>query len=237
MTRILLSLSVVGLLGVLVAGMQNDPMEQELAQIRHAIADIGLRVSRLEHADGVPAGPIDPGSPASAGQPVARSMVLVGIQTADNPPPNQDQINDLQDDIDALQKNVTFHENQLDRVAGGTYYVGGYYSGGHYGYNHSVSGRNNQETAQRDMANRYATQLSIKRQQLDKLQQAATQPLQIIHGHDGDVIFTLRTKVNLAKALKTINIGDTVTWRGERDSADDNSETWLISSIRKIERP
>lgn len=236
-TRTLFSLGVVGLLAVLVAGMQNDPMEQELAQIRHAIADIGLRVSRLEHADGVPAGPIDPGSPPSAGLPVARSIVVVGIQTADNPPPNQDQINDLQDDIDALQKNVTFHENQLDRVAGGTYYAGGYYSGGHYGYNHSVNGRNNQETAQRDMANRYATQLSIKKEQLDKLQQAATQPLQIIHGHDGDVIFTLRTKVNLSRALKKINIGDTVTWRGERDSADDNSETWLISSIRKIERP
>ncbi len=236
MTRILFSLGVVGLLAVLVAGMQDDPVEQELAQIRHAIADLGLRVARLEHGEGMAAGPIDPGSPASASPPVARSMVVVGIQTADNPPPNQDQINELQDDIDALQKTVNFHENQLDRVAGQTYYAGGYYSGGHYGYNHSIQGRNAQEEAQQHMAGRYATQLAIKKEQLDKLQQAATQPLQIIHGHDGDVIFTLRTKVNLARALKTINIGDTVTWRGERDSADDNSETWLISSISKIER-
>ncbi len=86
------------------------------------------------------------------------------------------------------------------------------------------------------MADRYATQLALKKEQLDKLQRAATQPLQVIHGHDGNVIFTLRTKVNLARALKSINIGDTVTWRGERSSADDNSETWLISSISKIER-
>ncbi len=236
MTRTLFSLGVVGLLAVLVAGMQDDPVEHELAQIRHAIADLSLRVSRLEHADGVAAGPIDPGSPASAGQPVARSMVVVGIQTADNPPPNQDQIDELQDDIDALQKTVNFHEDQSDRVSGQSYYVGGYYSGGHYGYNHSIQGRNAQEEAQQHMAGRYATQLAIKKEQLDKLQRAATQPLQVIHGHDGNVIFTLRTKVDLARSLKSINIGDTVTWRGERSSADDNSETWLISSIKKIER-
>ncbi len=109
-------------------------------------------------------------------------------------------------------------------------------SGGHYGYDHSINGRNAQEMAQQHMAGRYATQLAIKKEQLDKLQRAATQPLQIIHGHDGNVIFTLRTRVNLARSLKSINIGDTVTWRGERSSADDNSETWLISSIKKIER-
>jgi hypothetical protein len=235
-TRILISLGVVGLLAVLVAGMQDDPMEQEFARIRHAIADIGLRVSRLEHGEGVAPGPVDPGSSASAGQAVARSMVVAGIQTADNPPPNQDQTNELQDDIDALQKTVNFHKDQSDRVAGNTYYVGGYYSGGHYGYDHSTSGRNAQEMAQQHMADRYATQLSIKKEQLDKLRHAAAQPIQIIHGHDGNVIFTLRTTVDLAKSLKSINIGDTVTWRGERSSADDNSETWLISSIKTIER-
>ncbi len=236
MIRILLSLCIVGLLAVLVAGMQDDPVERELAQLRQAVADIGLRVSRLEHGAGVAAGPVDAGSAASASPPVARSMVVAGIQTADNPPPNQDQVDELQDDIDALQKTVNFHENQLDRVAGQTYYAGGYYSGGHYGYNHSVNGRNAQETSQRHMADRYATQLAIKKEQLDKLQRAATQPLQIIHGHDGNVIFTLRTNTDLARSLKTINIGDTVTWGGERSSADDNSETWLISSIKKIER-
>ncbi len=35
--------------------------------------------------------------------------------------------------------------------------------------------------------------------------------------------------------FKNINIGDTVAWRGERVSADDSSETWLITSIDKIE--
>jgi hypothetical protein len=41
-------------------------------------------------------------------------MVVGGIQTADNAPPNQDQIDQLQDDIAALQKTVNFHEDQLD---------------------------------------------------------------------------------------------------------------------------
>ncbi len=50
-----------------------------------------------------------------------------------------------------------------------------------------------------------------------------------------NVIFTLKTKHNLSGDFKNINIGDTVTWRGERVSADDSSETWLITSIDKIE--
>ncbi len=236
MSRILFSLGVVGLLAILVAGMQDDPVERELAQLRHAVADIGLRVSRLEHGEGVTPRPVDPGSTASANATVARSMIVGGIQTADNPPANQDQVDELQDDIDALQKTVNFHEDQSDRVSGQSYYVGGYYSGGHYGYDHSITGRNAQEMAQQQMAGRYSSQLAIKKRRLDKLQQAAAQPLQIIHGHDGNVIFTLMTRVNLARNLKSINIGDTVTWGGERSSADDNSETWKISSIKKIER-
>ncbi len=223
--------ALVGLMAVAQSGSAG-----ELAQLRHALADLGLRVSRLEHAGGVAARPVDPGNPASAEQGEARSMVVVGIQTADNPPPNQDEINELQDDIDALQKTVNFHADQASRVEGNTYYAGGYYSGGHYGYSHTINGRNAQENAQHDMTNRYATQLAIKKRKLDNLKHAAAVPHQIIHGHDGEVIFTLRTKFDLARKLKTINIGDTVTWRGERVSADEGSEAWSISSIKKLER-
>ncbi len=130
---------------------------------------------------------------------------------------------------------MNFHQDQAARVSGETYYVGGYWGNGHYGYNHSNTGRNRQEMAQHEMAGRYATQLSIKKQTVDDLQHAAAQPHQIIHGHDGNVIFTLKTKTNLSRTLKDINIGDTITWRGERVSADASSETWTISSIEKLE--
>jgi hypothetical protein len=162
-------------------------------------------------------------------------MIVGGIQQAMNSPDNRDDIEDLKEDIDSLQQTVNHHQDQAARVSGETYYVGGRWSDGHYGYNHSNAGRNRQEMAQHEMAARYATQLSNKKQELDKLQHAAGQPLQIIHGHDGNVIFTLKANSNLSKYLKNINIGDTVTWRGERVSADQNSETWLISSIDKVE--
>ena len=198
------------------------------------VGDLGLRVSRLEHADGVTPGAVYSTEDSVSSDNVARSMVVGGIQMAANPPANQDEIEDLNYDIDSLQDTVNFHQDQAARVSGDTYYRGGYWSNGHYGYNHSNSGRNRQEMAQHEMAGRYATQLSIKKQTVDDLQHAAAQPHQVIHGHDGNVIFTLRTKTNLTRELKNINIGDTITWRGERVSADQNSETWLISSIDKI---
>ena len=87
--------------------------------------------------------------------------------------------------------------------------------------------------AQREMADRYATLGANKRQKADRLERAAEEPGQIIHGHDGDVIFTLRTNQSLSVELKDINIGDTITWA--RVSADSNSETWDVSSIRKVD--
>ncbi len=234
MKRILISLGVCGMLVMLLSATQDDPVGQELAHLRKMVADMGLRVSRLEHAAGVSPGAVDSSHGSASSDNVARSMVVGGIQQAKNPPANQDEIQDLNEDIDALQQTVNFHEDNASRVSGDTYYVGGYWSDGHYGYNHSNVGRNRQEMAQHQMTGRYASQLAGKKRQLDKLQHAAAEPHQILHGHDGDVIFTLKTKHNLSRYLKNINIGDTVTWRGERVSSDDSSEIWMITWIDKI---
>jgi hypothetical protein len=233
--RILIGISVGVVLAFLVAGTQDDSVSKDFGQIRMAVADLGLRVGRLEHADGVAHGPVDD-SAAVTDQTVVRSMVVGGIQTAESQPPDPDQVQQLQRDIDALQKTVDTHQDNVQRVAGNTYYVGGYYSGGHYGYDHSRSGRNDLEQSQQQMANRYAAQLAIKKKQLDDLMQAAKVPHQIIHGHDGDVFFTLRTRQSLSDELRSISIGDTVTWGGTRDNADGQSEEWTLSSIHKVER-
>jgi len=120
------------------------------------------------------------------------------------------------------------------RAASRTYARSGYYRDHHYAHRCSNYGREREEMSQRQMANRYATLASIKRKKADRLERAAAQPGQIIHGHDGDVIFTLRTKYSLSTELENISIGDTITWAGTRVSADGDSETWDISSIRKL---
>ena len=51
-------------------------------------------------------------------------------------------------------------------------------------------------------------------------------------GHDGNMIISLETKHNLTESLDNFAIGDTVTWTGQRVSADDDSESWRISTIK-----
>ena len=85
------------------------------------------------------------------------------------------------------------------------------------------------------MANRYATQLSNKKQQLDAMKHAANMTTQIIHGHDGETIVTLDTMSDMSSELANIKIGDVITWNGKRLEASAKSETWQAESIRKIE--
>jgi hypothetical protein len=229
MTVVLTVAAIAGL-----AAMQ-DTQDQDITNLRKQLADLGLRVSRLEHAAGANPGAVDRSHGDTSADNVARSMVVVGIKPAPPRPLDQGELQDLRGDAEALQATATDHMDKEDRVAGDTYYVGGYYSDGHYGYRHTNAGRQRQEVAQRDMANRYATMASIKRQKADRLEAAANEPRQIITGHDGDVIFTLRAKHNLSEALEAISIGDTVTWAGSRVSADGDDETWEISSIRKVD--
>jgi hypothetical protein len=81
---------------------------------------------------------------------------------------------------------------------------------------------------------RYATLHAIKLKQLQQMQDAANTPKQILIGHDAQTIYTLNSKVDLSETLNNIPIGATVTWNGTRLSADNNSETWRIDSIKLV---
>jgi hypothetical protein len=77
--------------------------------------------------------------------------------------------------------------------------------------------------------------MAIQKQKLDTLRHADAEPRQILLGHDGTTILTLETKFNLSTPIKDIAIGDEVTWTGTRQSADDQSEIWIIDTIRKVD--
>jgi hypothetical protein len=223
----------IGLLACL-AGMQNA-QDQDVAALRQQIADLSLRASRLEHAAGATPGAVDKSSSDASADNVPRSMVVAGIQPAPARPNHQEEIQDLRSDADALQNTVNLHMDNEQRAASRTYARSGYYRDHHYAHRSSNYGREREEMSQREMADRYATLAAVKRQKADRLEQAAAEPGQIIHGHDGDVIFTLRTKYSLSTELENISIGDTITWAGTRVSADGDSETWEVSSTRKLD--
>jgi len=225
MSRYLISVAMVAALIGLVAVSQDGMVDQQIGQVRKQLADLGLRVARLEHAGGVvPSG--SDGSGADTTSP-ARSMVVGGIQVAEGQPMDSDAADDIQDDIDALQRTVNYHVDQAEGSHG--YYDGGsYYGGGH-------AGRERRIVSQRAIANRYATQLAIKKQQLDKMQHAADMITQIIHGHDGETIITLKTMSDMSSELAEIEIGDVITWTGKREQASATSEDWYAESIEKIE--
>lgn len=86
----------------------------------------------------------------------------------------------------------------------------------------------------KQMEDRYATLAHISREKAKKLEAHEARPKQIIHGHDGNTVFSLESTKDLTEDLASISIGDTVTWTGTRLSADESSESWTITSIRKV---
>jgi hypothetical protein len=224
----LITLSVLGaLVLLLVAAQSEDPVSKELVRLRQDLASLQLRVGRLEHAGGVPTG----GGPATSAShddttPV-RTMVVGGINQAESGADNQDDIDDLQQDIDGLQKTVDVHRDRAEGAIGYRYRDG-------YG-SYGRGSRAGEMISQHQISDRYATHLANKKQKLDRLQDAQNRKTQIIHGHEGTTIITLMTKSDFSSTLENINIGDVVTWSGQRGSADESSETWRIDTLSKVD--
>ncbi|MHC4210209.1 MAG: hypothetical protein ACYSWT_10910 [Planctomycetota bacterium] len=224
----LITLSVLGaLVLLLVAAQSEDPVSKELVRLRQDLANLQLRVGRLEHAGGVPVtGVSATGSSHDDTMPV-RAMVVGGINQVPAGDDNQDEIDDLQDDIDGLQQTVDVHRDRAEEAVGYRYRDG-------YG-SYGRGSRAGELVSQHQISDRYATHLANKKEKLDRLQAAQNQHKQIIHGHEGTTIITLTTKSDLSSTLKNINIGDVVTWSGQRGSADENSETWRIDTLSKVD--
>ncbi len=228
MKKRLIGVVVLAGLGILLAVQADDWVQQAIDQLRQEVAGLGLRVGRLEHAAGASGG----AGPASAGQTVTvpagtPSMIVDGITQAPNTDDNSQEINQLQQQISSLESTLSQQRDQLSDASGQGIETG---TAGQDKYTNR--GTVDREIAsQRQTVERYATQLGIKKQQLDQLQAANSQPRQIIHGHNPNTVFTLQSKFDLSSTLQQVNPGDLVTWTGTRQSAGQGSETWLIDTI------
>ncbi len=229
MKRQMIGISLLAGLAVLLGFQTEDLVEQAIVQLRQQVADLGLRVGRLEHAGGSaqPAGR----SGTAMGAP-ARSMVVDGIHQSDHTDDNSKEIDQLKRQVTSLQSTVTEKQESVNKASGQA--VRGRTTGSGWQHTSDREDINQQIESKRETANLYATQLSIKKQKLQRLQHADSEPKQIIHGREGKVIVTLQSKFNLTESLNNIDIGDTVTWTGSRVSVDDGSETWMIDTIRKV---
>ena len=236
MKKFLYGMACAASLLILLAFTQDDPLQA----IRAAIAELGLRVDRMEHADGK-------GDTATTQDAAAvRSMVLVSVHLTKVNEDTTQEIADLQAQCAALMNTVNASADASAAAIGtaisnndATYARGGVSGWG----NRSAGGSERtagggfgvaQQAGDVETEQRYATLHAIKLQQLQALQDSANTPKQILLGHNANVIFTLTSKVDLTDALNSIPIGATVTWTGNRISADDRSETWRIDSIKLV---
>lgn len=241
-------------LGALCAGLgvtQFDDVDEEFQRVRQELADLGLRVARLEHAGGsaspAPAAAAAPAAaPASGAMAAApaRTMILISVSLSDHTSDHSDEIASLKRQHAALMNTVNQAADQADEDLGQQIYVGGARAGfrgwgaaaGGGVVTSNVGAVGRQILGDEEMKNRYATQAAIKKEQLDRLQAADSDPKQILLGHDrnGQTVYTLEAKYNLESSLNSIAIGDLVTWTGTRLSAEAGGETWAIDSIQKV---
>ncbi len=229
----------VGLTGAFLVLLAAQSEDDAIMGLRKQVADLGLRVSKLEHAGGKSFGGGVGDSPAGP----VRSMILVSISKSDHSGDHAKEIAGLQRQVTSLMNTVNASADQTAADAGQQIYAG-HVRGGVRGWGGGVGGGysttnagsiGRQVLADQEVTNRYSTQMAIQKQKLDRLRHADSMSRQIVLGHDGNTILTLETKFDLSTPLDEIAIGDEVTWTGTRQSADDQSETWIIETIRKVD--
>jgi hypothetical protein len=237
-SRILIVAMGLGAVMMLMALAQDD----QLLPLREAIANLTLRVEKLESgASGGGSANTSGGAPAPAG----RSMVLVSVHIANVSQDDSEEIAQLQQQCGALMNTVNASADKSASDIGNAISNNDatYSSGGVSGWRGSAGGTERtagggmgvaQTAGDIETEQRYATLHAIKLKQLQQMQDAANTPKQILIGHDAQTIYTLNSKVDLSETLNNIPIGATVTWNGTRLSADNNSETWRIDSIKLV---
>jgi predicted RNase H-like nuclease (RuvC/YqgF family) len=206
----------------------DTSLTQLVAQLAARLDALSARVETLEHSGGAVQGVVGNAAPQPGPM---RTMVVDNIQPSDHTDDNSDEINQLQVEVNSLQNTVNSQTDNLDRTVGTSVQtqenVGG-----------EVSNRSDidrQIAGQREQVERYATQLANKKEELDRLQRAANQPKQILHGHNGQTLIMLQSKFNISGQLTNIAPGDTVTWAGTMIKGDENMQIWLVDIVKEAQ--
>jgi uncharacterized phage infection (PIP) family protein YhgE len=179
--------------------------------------------------------PVDmhPGmKPDLSGVPSGRYAQVDNIQAGQADTSTGAQQQQLEQEIAALQKtydsSLVKLAGEIPNPSGGTQYARDAPSSAE-----TFSGLDPQRLADQRTSDFYRAQIDRKKKQLGRLQRA-NNSVQVIHGHEGKVVITLKTDHDMSSVLNNINVGDYITWTGTRMSMDPTSETWMVKSVRKL---
>ncbi len=202
-------------------GVSSSPTpssQDEVAQLRAQMAELTIRVERLERATDSYYNSTETPTTGSSRSPGYRSMVVDGIQQSQERPDHSDEIKQLGREIQAAERTIDSQRRRIASLEGSR-----------------SSGRDvrSQLNSQRRLLSQYQRELTRKQQDLRRLEQAASAPTQIVVGHDGDTLIFLHTETDLSASLTDVSVGDAVTWRGRRVEMEPDSETWLVERVRR----
>lgn len=160
-----------------------------------------------------------------------RILMLDGVETTEPDPEMLEEVDRLFDEAEALERTVESKERSVASMTSGGR-RGSYYSG--RGPVKDTSGSRRRQSQGKLLAD-YKVKLRKKQGEAKRLQREYDEPKQIIHGHWGDKIISLRTTKDLSRVLDKMETGDRLTWRGRRLRSDSSSEEWVVLSIKIVE--
>ena len=212
---------------------QDKPADPAVAKLNSKIDILIARVDRLEHASGSTSATESSGafshekapnlSDASGG----RWMIIDNIQTSQYSPDYSSEIVELEKEAATLKRTIDSERRKMRDLQ----IIGARNSGIR---NNNTNQRDQAMRAQRQLISRYSGELSRTNTKIKKLARAMNELTQIIHGHEGDLIVSLQSKHDLTNTLNSISHGDYVTWNGRRLDMGAGTESWEITSLRRL---
>ena len=162
--------------------------------------------------------------------PNVKVLQLLRVEIVANNPEDYKKLRGLEEERDALERTVQQMRKKVASMSGRSGSRGGGYRGG--GGSKDVSG-SRRRAAQGELLAEWQTKYRAKRGEYKRLERELKRPKQIIHGHWGNKVITLRTTRDVSRALNRIDAGDYLTWTGRRLRYDSTSEEWVVTSVKR----
>ena len=208
----------------------------DVAALLERVEDLADRVELLEYAVGSYAEELE--AREGAGGEVAlefdrpsnlsesisgRYMRVDGLSVAENTDDHSEEIARLRADVRSLEQTVTSEERALASIQGsGTAGRG-------------AEDRRRRSQAQQRVVSNYKRTLSQRRAELARYEKSQNAQKQILQGNREGRVITLHSEYDLSTDLTDVDVDDFVTWNGRRVEMDQESEVWVVRSVRKIE--
>ncbi len=153
-------------------------------------------------------------------------MQLDGVDTVDPDPDAYKELERLQRDVEAMERQVERQKRSVSSSMG---------SSGGYSRSYRSNRTNRQGRAQGELLADYQQEYRKKKGDMMRLERQLNEPRQFILGNwDGKVI-SLETTKDVSRVLNRIDTGGYLSWVGRRLREDIDSQEWVVTSIRAVD--